>query len=101
MHRRARGRFGRKLTEQLRRRIATRPSAAGRAGDGRRDLLKSVDRQKVDRILANAEKVSNDLAASSGEISKIVASADTAMIGIVRPAARIAVVAASPSTSGM
>lgn len=35
------------------------------------DLLKSVDKQKIDRILANAEKVSADLAASSGNIKKV------------------------------
>ncbi len=43
------------------------------------DLLKSVDKAKVDRILANAEKVSNDLAASSGDIKTITASADLAI----------------------
>jgi phospholipid/cholesterol/gamma-HCH transport system substrate-binding protein len=43
------------------------------------DLLKSIDKSKVDRILANAEKVSNDLAASSGDIKTITASADLAI----------------------
>jgi phospholipid/cholesterol/gamma-HCH transport system substrate-binding protein len=43
------------------------------------DLLKSVDRQKVDRILANAEKVSDDLAASSGDVRKVAQSAEVAV----------------------
>ena len=43
------------------------------------DLLKSVDKAKVDRILANADKISSDLAASSGDIKKIVDSADVAV----------------------
>ena len=32
------------------------------------DLVKSVDKQKVDKILANAEKVSQDLADASGDV---------------------------------
>lgn len=36
------------------------------------DLLKSVDRKKIDSILANADKISGDLAKSSGEIEKLV-----------------------------
>lgn len=43
------------------------------------DLLKSVDRQKVDRILSNAEKVSDDLAASSGDVRKVAQSAEIAV----------------------
>jgi phospholipid/cholesterol/gamma-HCH transport system substrate-binding protein len=43
------------------------------------DLLKSVDRQKIDRILANAEKVSDDLAASSGDVRKVAQSAEVAV----------------------
>ncbi|MGB8819202.1 MAG: MlaD family protein [Rhizobiaceae bacterium] len=43
------------------------------------DLLKSVDKQKIDRILANAEKVSVDLAASSGNIKKVAESAEVAV----------------------
>ena len=43
------------------------------------DLLKSVDKQKIDRILANAEKVSADLAASSGNIKKVAESAEVAV----------------------
>ncbi len=38
------------------------------------DLLKSVDKTKVDKVLANAEKVSSDLAKSSGEIESLVSS---------------------------
>ncbi len=41
------------------------------------DLLKSVDRTKVDTILANAEKISNDLAKSSGKIDQLVADVQT------------------------
>ncbi len=36
------------------------------------DLLKSVDKTKVDKVLANAEKVSGDLAKSSGRIEALV-----------------------------
>jgi phospholipid/cholesterol/gamma-HCH transport system substrate-binding protein len=36
------------------------------------DLLKSVDRAKVDKVLANAEKVSDDLAKSSGRVESLV-----------------------------
>lgn len=36
------------------------------------DLVKSVDRQKIDKILANAEKVSQDLADASGEVKATV-----------------------------
>jgi phospholipid/cholesterol/gamma-HCH transport system substrate-binding protein len=36
------------------------------------DLLKSVDKAKVDKVLANAEKVSGDLAKSSGRIEALV-----------------------------
>jgi phospholipid/cholesterol/gamma-HCH transport system substrate-binding protein len=43
------------------------------------DLLKSVDRTKVDTILANAQKVSDDLAKSSGEIDTLVASVQTSV----------------------
>jgi phospholipid/cholesterol/gamma-HCH transport system substrate-binding protein len=43
------------------------------------DLIKSVDRQKIDKILANAEKVSEDLAASSGDIRKVAQSAEVAV----------------------
>ncbi len=52
------------------------------------DLLKSVDTAKVDRILANADKISSDLAASSGEIKKIVDSADVAVKNISELAAK-------------
>ncbi len=52
------------------------------------DLLKSVDKQKVDRIMANAEKVSAALAASSGEVSKVVSSADIAIKNISDLAAK-------------
>lgn len=37
------------------------------------DLLRSVDRKKIDSVLANADKISGDLAKSSGEIEKLVA----------------------------
>ncbi len=52
------------------------------------DLLKSVDKQKVDRIMANAEKVSAALAASSGEVGKVVSSADIAIKNISDLAAK-------------
>ena len=52
------------------------------------DLLKSVDTAKVDRILANADKISSDLAASSGEIKKIVDSADAAVKNVSELAAK-------------
>ncbi len=38
------------------------------------ELLKTVDKAKVDHILANADKVSTDLAASSGDIKKLTES---------------------------
>lgn len=38
------------------------------------DLIKAVDAKKVDAILANAEKVSADIAASSGEIAGLMES---------------------------
>jgi phospholipid/cholesterol/gamma-HCH transport system substrate-binding protein len=37
------------------------------------DLLRSVDKKKIDSVLANADKISADLAKSSGEIEKLVA----------------------------
>jgi phospholipid/cholesterol/gamma-HCH transport system substrate-binding protein len=37
------------------------------------DLLRSVDKKKIDSVLANADKISGDLAKSSGEIEKLVA----------------------------
>ena len=37
-------------------------------------IVKAVDPQKVDRIVANAEKVSNDIAASSGDLSETIKS---------------------------
>ncbi len=40
------------------------------------DLLKSVDKAKVDNVLANAEKVSDDLAKSSGRIEALVTSVE-------------------------
>ena len=43
------------------------------------DLLRSVDRKKVDTILANAEKVSGDLAKSSDQIEKLVAGVETSL----------------------
>ena len=43
------------------------------------DLMKSLDREKIDRILANAEKVSDDLAASSGDVRKVAQSAEVAV----------------------
>lgn len=43
------------------------------------DLLKSVDKAKVDRILANADKISADLAASSGDIKRMTESAQEAI----------------------
>ncbi len=52
------------------------------------DLLKSVDKQKIDRILANADKISSDLAASSGEIKKVVDSADIAIKNVSELAAK-------------
>ncbi len=52
------------------------------------DLLKSVDKKKVDQIMANAEKISADLAASSGEVSKVVTSADVAIKNISDLAAK-------------
>lgn len=42
-------------------------------------LLKSVDKGKVDKVLANAEKVSNDLAKSSGEIAAVVDSVQVSL----------------------
>jgi phospholipid/cholesterol/gamma-HCH transport system substrate-binding protein len=46
------------------------------------DLLKSVDKAKVDHILANADKVSTDLAASSGDIKKLTESIGTTVQSI-------------------
>ena len=47
------------------------------------DLLKSVDKTKVDHILANAEKVSNDLAASSGDVKKITESMNATVVSVM------------------
>ena len=46
------------------------------------ELLKSVDKTKVDHILANADKVSTDLAASSGNIKKLTESIGTTVQSI-------------------
>jgi phospholipid/cholesterol/gamma-HCH transport system substrate-binding protein len=46
------------------------------------ELLKSVDKTKVDHILANADKVSTDLAASSGDIKKLTESIGTTVQSI-------------------
>lgn len=37
-------------------------------------IVKAVDPQKVNRIVANAEKISNDIAASSGDLSETIKS---------------------------
>jgi phospholipid/cholesterol/gamma-HCH transport system substrate-binding protein len=46
------------------------------------DLLKSVDKTKVDHILSNADKVSTDLAASSGDLKKLTESIGTTVQSI-------------------
>lgn len=46
------------------------------------ELLKSVDKTKVDHILANADKVSSDLAASSGDVKKLTESINTTVLSI-------------------
>ena len=46
------------------------------------ELLRSVDKTKVDHILANADKVSTDLAASSGDVKKLTESINTTVLSI-------------------